>query len=321
VAEGVYQVLSLGFDKSAWFAAKISPLVNLPQSSVVLAWMPDNLGTGLATLADRIPSLLNTMIDKYNSAQTDPALRKDRQTLVAALKNGDPATQGIIATLMVDFAKSIVNRDPATWTSEEGSFVSFLKALGQNQRQKAGVLADQAFNDWQLKKAQEQGTSLFSVINPAVNPPPEILAMAKQGYAVTPDIGPNVAKIAAASGGALVAVTATTAAALTGFGTTLVNAIAVGSSISVGLGGTGVGAAGAAFGAGAVAVVALMVTSGVLKGIEVFQYEEYKKELSAAITDSKNPMSAEKLKSFLNSDDGQKAVFTWLTVQAATGTK
>jgi hypothetical protein len=322
VAEGVYQVLSLGFDKSAWFAAKLA-LPAIPQSQVVVGylWTPDNLGTGLTTLADRIPSLLNTMIDKYNAAQTDPALRQDRQAMVTALKNGNPETQGIIVTLMVDFAKSIVNRDPATRTPEERTFIEFLQALGQNQRQKAGGLAEQAFNDWQLKKAQEQGTSLFSAINPAVNPPPEILAMAKAGYAVTPDVGPNVAKIAAASGSALVAVTATTAAALTGFGATLVNAVAVGSSISVGLGGTGAGIGAAAFGAGAVAVVALMVTSGVLKGIEVFQYEDYKKALSAAIADSKNPVSAETLKSFLNSDNGQKAVLTWLTVQAATGSK
>jgi hypothetical protein len=323
VAEGVYQVLSLGFDKSAWFAAKISPLVNLPQSTVMVsyAWTPGNLGVGLNNVAQYLPNLIYLVIDKYNTAQTDPALRRDRAVMFNALKAGDIETQGILAPIMVELAKSIVNRDPATWTPDEKNYIQFFQALAQNQRQKAGALADQAFNDWQLKKAQEQGTSLFSAINPAVNPPPEILAMAKQGYAVTPDVGPNVAKIAAASGGALAVVGGTTAAALTGFGTALVNAVAVGSSVSVSLGGTGVGAAGAAFGAGAVAVVAIMVTSGVLKGIEVFQYEDYKTNLAAAITDSKNPVTVEKLKSLLSTDEGIKSVYCWLAVQAATGSK
>jgi hypothetical protein len=42
--------------------------------------------------------------------------------MVTALKNGDTDAQGIFAVKMVEFAKAIVNRDPATWTSEESTF-------------------------------------------------------------------------------------------------------------------------------------------------------------------------------------------------------
>ena len=88
------------------------------------------------------------------SGLKDPALRRDRQAMVTALKNGDAETQGIINVKMVKFAKSIVDRDLSTWSSDEAEFVRFLQALAQNQRQKAGELADLAFKDWQFQEAK-----------------------------------------------------------------------------------------------------------------------------------------------------------------------
>jgi hypothetical protein len=374
VAEGVYQVLSLGFDRAAWQATQTTqtstsggtwyqqvtvttqPLTLSPTTStttitpatgidttnyvakmladfnaaytysIKTTWTPGALGTGLSKVAGTLPDLMYSMIDHYNEKQTDPAKRKDRTTVFNGLQNGDAEAQSFMIFLMADRAKSILDRDPATWTTDETGFIHFLQALAHDQRIKAAGQAKQEFEAWKVYDREQKSVGLLALSYTPSKPPPEFLAKARSGYAVTPELAPNFGRIIATSAGLLVAAGYGLSAALSGVGVAMLTSISaslsagaalhsmVGTQLALGAG------VSAGFGA-TVAVVALMVTAGIVKGIELAEYDQYVRDMDAAIADSKNPVDVAQLKSLMSTGDGVTRMVYWLAAQAATGTK
>ncbi|MCC7261719.1 MAG: DUF3421 domain-containing protein [Candidatus Latescibacteria bacterium] len=298
---------------------------NTANIQVGINWAPGSLGSGFNYVATYLPNLTYLMIDHYNITCTDPAQRRDRAEMYQAVRQGEVRAQAAMVLVMSEFAKSILNRNPATWTSEEKSYVQFLLALITDQRKRAGEEAQKNFRQWEYEEiGKRTSEGLVAMIDPLVNPPPEILAMAKAGYAVTPEnvenymaiiqacAAPIAAGIGAGSVGVLAAI---------GAGATIAGAISPSVKIAISIGGS-VGRAALGMGslAAGVAVVAIMIEAAIVKGEAVVKYEEYKVALNQAIAESTVPMTAERLRPLLDTEDGMKSLGSWLAAQAATGT-
>lgn len=237
--------------------------------------------------------------------------------------------------VMVEFAKNILNKNAATLTSEEKSFVQFLLALSNHQRMAAADTAQANFKKWELKEIEKRTSEgLAALIDPLVEPPPEILAMAKAGYVVTGETVDNYMNVLAACSVPIAAGIGAGAAGVIvagGGAATVAGAInpTIGAAIGIiqRAGGEKVIASIlsralptiSGLGAG-IAVASLMIQAAIMKGIDVVKYEEYKAALNQAIADSRVPLTQEQLRALLDTWEGMQALALRLTAQSATGT-
>jgi len=292
---------------------------------VSINWAPGSLGTGFDYIATYLPNLTYKMIDHYNATCTDPTLRRDRAEMYQAFKWGEVNTQAAMVLVMSEFAIKILSQDPNSLTAEERSYIKFLLALATDQRQRAGQEAMKNFQEWELQETQKRTSlGLSALIDPLVSPPPEILALAKAGYAVTPQTAENYMRvwaacsvpIAAGIGAGTVATLAATVGTATiagALGPSVKIALNIGASVARGIPMmTGL--------AGGIAVATLMIQAAIMKGIDVVKYEEYKAALNQTVNDSQIPMTQEMLWKLLGTEEGLKSLASWLTAQAATGT-
>lgn len=365
-----YGMLFLEFDKAAWQAANQNLLINqttvtlqpvntqdmqvtiqtgpintAPLDPSVLQqlnvepipvvvgvnWAPGSLGNGFDYVATYLPQLTYKMIDHYNATCTDPALRRNRDEMYAAVKQGEVKAQAAMVLVMAEFAESILNRNADSLTTEEKSYAKFLVALANDQRQRAGQEGLKNFKQWEYEEiGKRTSEGLIATIDPLVNPPPEILAMAKAGYAVTPQTVDNYFQVLAAcsapiaagvgwgTAGLIVAIPGGTAA----FATVFVPSVKIGMDLVEKAGGSVIARAlpMLAGAGGGIAVATLMIQAAIMKGIDVVKYEEYKTALNQAVAASQVPLTQEQLRLLLNTEEGMKTLGSWLTAQAATGT-
>jgi hypothetical protein len=318
------QIPPTNIDTTNYVAKMLNDFNAAYAASLKTSWQPGYLGTGLSKLATTLPDLMYSMIDKYNADQTNAALRKDRTAMYNGLVGGDVNAQSFMILLIVNRAKSILESSQA-WTVDETGLINFLLIVAQEQRLKAAGQAKQDFEAWKVSDREGKSVGLLALTYTPSKPPPEFLAMARSGYAVTPALAFNFGRIIATSAGLTAAAGGAIAAGLTGLGSSVM--VALSSSLGAGavlhsMVGVPMSVAGATAGfAGTVAVVAMLVTSGIVKGVELAEYDQYVKDMDAAIADAKNPVSAPQLKTMMNTGDGVARMVYWLAAQAATGTR
>jgi hypothetical protein len=290
-------------------------------TGVLTDWRPGALGVGLTGLAQRLPNLMYDIIDKYNAEQTDAAQKKDRTTMYNNLVAGNVDAQGFMVLAIVDRTKSILNRSQATWTVEETSLVNFMIALADDQRAKAAGTAKSAFEAWKVSDRENKTVGLLALTYVPSKPPGEFLAMARGGYAVaSPAIANNMGRVITVAAGAAVATGAAIAFAATGVGATIASAASSVIAAGIALKGAAYGSIAAGGAVGAVVVVALMITAGIVKGVDLAEYDQYVKDFDAAYAAAKTHTTAAALQQDLSNTEGTKKVLYWLAAQAATGT-
>jgi hypothetical protein len=289
-------------------------------------WAPGSMGKGFENVATYLPNLTYRMIDHYNATCTDPSLRRDRQEMYQAFKRGEVNTQAAMVLVMAEFAKNILNKSPDSLSVEEKSYARFLEALATDQRLRAGQEAMKLFQEWERQELEKRtNEGVYAMIDPLTNPPPEILAMAKSGYAVSPQAAENYMNVMAACSAPIAAGvgagTVGVIAAIPGGVATVAGAIAPSVKIAISIGGSVARAIPLMSGlAGGIAVATLMIQAAIMKGIDVVKYEEYKVALNQAVADSQVPMTVDGLRPLLGTEEGLKTLASWLTAQAATGT-
>ena len=319
------QIPVTNIDTTDYVAKMLNDFSAAYAAGMKTSWTPGYLGTGLNKFASTLPGLTYSLIDKYNADQTDAALRIDRTAFYNGVLEGNVEAQALMGPLMVKKAKAVLDSGQA-WTVDETGLIHFLQALAMEQRIKAAGQAKTAFEAWKVSDRENKTVGLLALTYTPSKPPPEFLAMAQGGYAITPALAYNFGRLLATTAGMLTAAGAALGTGLTAAGASAMTAASISVSANAALAAKGIGAAwglgGATIGfAAVVAVVVLMVTAGIVKGVGMAEYDQYVKDMDAAIKDAQNPVSADQLRSILSSSEGITRAIYWVMAQSATGTK
>jgi hypothetical protein len=297
----------LNIDTTNYVARSMAVLDSLMTRYLQFTWQYP-LEPGLGDVATHLPNLMYAMIDSFNAAQTDTSLRIDRDVILGSLRGGDDKTLSIVIPLMAQLGKTIVDRDPATWTVDEEAYVNYLQVVLQDQRVRAAGLAKQAFKAWKEAEAEKaERIGFYAAFLISASPPPEILAQAQAGYVVPPG---QSARFEALVGGIGAAVaTIGTVALIAGA------KLLIGTVVGVKLGAMAI----MGVGGGAVAIPVLMVIAGTVKTIELVKYGEFVNQLNAAVAAAQDPVTTDTLKQLLSTAEGMTTMILCLISQAATG--